>query len=89
MKDILYAAPEAFSRAPMVAILPVRGHVGRLDALTPSLYARYERVVNAQRSLAQQEDTGFSRRLAAEESMLRTVLEWLSVEPDRGGVVTE
>jgi len=80
MRRPLVTPPDAFSQSPLLALLPVRGRIGRLEALTSSLYARYEKVA-ALRSEVGTGDREAVRRLAAEESMLKQVLEWLAVKP--------
>ncbi len=66
---------------PLLALLPSYGKLSRLEALTSSLFARYENVVALQRGSSEIE-RDLSRRLSAEESMLRQVLDWLQVKPE-------
>lgn len=83
MKFTKFAPPEPFARSPLLVLLPIRGKVGRLESLTSSLYARYENIVQVKRAVEDGDDPKVGARIAAEESMLRIVLEWLQVEPDK------
>jgi hypothetical protein len=67
--------PEPFALSPLLALLPDVGDVGRLESLTPSLYARQEKV---EASRAESNDKELERRYAAEGAMLRQILEWLT-----------
>jgi hypothetical protein len=71
----IYSPPDSFSLAPFLALLPVCGDIGKLEELTSSLYARYEKVAN-------QEHAESGRARAAEAAMLKQVLDWLEVHPD-------
>lgn len=83
MKRSLSAPPDPFSLSPLLALLPVRGDVGKLDALTTSLFARYEKVSVLQRELQENaESPEVLRRTASEAAMLRQVLDWLAVKPN-------
>ena len=44
MKRLLFAAPEGFSFAPLIALLPTVGTQQELSQLKSSFYARYEKV---------------------------------------------
>ena len=82
MKKSLSSGPDPFSMSPLLALLPVRGDVGRLEALTSSLFARYEKVSALQREMQEHPETQeAARRTAAEAAMLRHVLDWLAVKP--------
>lgn len=81
MKRSRFGSPDVFSLNPLVALLPVVGKVGRLEPLTSSLYARYERVAMRRRELIEEEHTEEYRCCAVEEAMLKEVLEWLAVKP--------
>lgn len=81
MKKSLCSSPEPFSLSPLLALLPVRGQVGKLETLTSSLFARFEKVSALQRELDEQQSPGVGRRSAAEAAMLRHVLDWLAVKP--------
>lgn len=82
MRKFLCSPPDAFSLSPLLALLPVQGDVGRLEALTTSLFARYEKVTALQRELAGVSDSPeHMRQTAAEAAMLRQVLDWLAVKP--------
>lgn len=71
--------PEPFALSPLLALLPEVGDVGRLESLTPSLYARQEKVEAAKAESTEKES---ERRYASEAAMLRQILEWLT---DKGG----
>lgn len=85
MKSNRLSYPDSFSLSPLLCLLPNKGKVSRLDLYTPSLFARYEGVTAQYREMiasgAARED---AKALAAEEAMLRTVLEWLAVKPTSG-----
>lgn len=82
MKRSLYSPPDPFSLLPLLALLPAKGKVQRLDALRSSLFARYEKVAAMKRDNPGREQ---ARRIAAEEGMLKQVLDWLAVTPESGG----
>lgn len=77
MKRALFSPPDSFALSPLLAILPSVGSVGRLEPLTASLFARYEKVTALKKDLAGGRDTNNLNRLSAEEAMVKTVLEWL------------
>lgn len=74
MKRPLSSPPDPFSVHPLLAILPRRGSLSKLENFRSSLFARHERVV-AERSTAPVEEQ--RRRLQSEEAMLRVVLDWI------------
>jgi len=82
MKRPLYSSPEPFSLAPLLVLLPVRGKIGKLEALTSSLFARFEKVSALRREIGEDAEREVVRRLAAEEAMLKQVLDWLAVNPE-------
>lgn len=79
-----FSAPDSFSLFPMLALLPVRGSLKRLEQLTSSLYARYEKVTNLRKEIgvAGEVDREVDKRLVSEEAMLRQVLDWLELKPE-------
>ena len=77
----LYSPPDPFSVSPLVTLLPVKGKIAKLDALTSSLYARYEKVKLLQQD-APVSGQGGQKRYVAEASMLKQVLDWLSHQPE-------
>jgi len=85
MKRLLYSPPESFSLSPLLSILPVKGGVGELEKLTSSFYARYEKVTALKKNLGADEASETTRRVVAEEVMLKQILEWLSVSTESGG----
>lgn len=85
MKRSLFSPPDPFSLSPMVTLLPVQGSIEKLEALTSSLYARYEKVQALQKELHSSQVTpNLMRRHTAEVVMLSQVLDWLSVKPEHG-----
>lgn len=82
MKKSLIAPPESFSIAPLLALLPVRGKIGRLESFTSSLFARHEKVSALRSSLGHDVERETVKRLDAEEAMLKQVLDWLAVKPE-------
>lgn len=65
--------------SPFLALLPVRGKVSSLPALSNSLYARYEKVQTFLKDSDIRSDRQLARRFLAEEAMLRQVLDWLAI----------
>lgn len=53
--------------------------MARLEGLVSSLFARYESVESARENPVSVE---VAEQLAAESTMLRQILDWLSVQPD-------
>ena len=84
MKRSPFSAPDSFSLLPLLALLPVRGSLKRLELLTSSLYARYEKVTATRKELGVSGDSDRSvdKRLFAEEEMLRQTLDWLELKPE-------
>lgn len=81
MKRTKVSPPDTFSTAPMLAILPVKSQIGALEPLTSFFYARYEKVAAMRKELESQGDSEGLRRIAAEQGMLKEVLDWLEVTP--------
>lgn len=81
MKKSILTPPDDFSLSPLLSLLPVKGKVGRLEALTSSLFARYEKVMADLRENDSEKEGTKHRRLSAEGEMLKQVLEWLEVKP--------
>lgn len=89
--------PDWFSLSPLIAILPELATARDLERFNNALFARYERVRaqrqdargrpgrNANEAPAESNDSAreLQRRMAAEEQMLRQVLEWLGVRVTR------
>lgn len=78
MKRPLYSQPESFSLHPLLSFLPVKGDVSELRKMTASLYARYEKVAALKKGLGEDAVGEAYQRIAAEELMLRQILDWLS-----------
>lgn len=84
MKRTLYSRPEQFSLSPLLCLLPSVGKTTRLEGLTSSLYARYEKVMHLRRELANDhspESRAYDKKFNAEELMLKEVLDWLALKP--------
>lgn len=71
--------PDQFSMSPLLAILPDKGSLERLEGLTTSLYARYEKVSHLLRDIQESSAGDMRKRLVAEQVMLKLVLDWLEV----------
>lgn len=82
MKRSITGAPEPFALAPLLALLPVEGKLGKLESLTSSLYARYEKSQSVLRELGRGTNSAERQRYAAEEAMLKQVLDWLALTPE-------
>jgi len=82
MKKSLISPPDSFSIAPLLALLPVRGKIGKLESLTSSLFARFEKVSALRGNLGTDVERELVKRLDAEEAMLKQVLDWLAVNPE-------
>lgn len=81
MTDGKFSSPDYFASNPLLAILPVRGRLGKLEDYSASLFARYEKVSGLIKELSDSSDREAARRLYAEQGMLRQVLDWLSITP--------
>ena len=82
MKRGILTPPDAFSIVPLLTLLPVSGNISKLDSYSSALFARYDQVT-AQREAAQSTgDTELELRYAAEEGMLRQLLDWLAIKPE-------
>ena len=82
VKRLQYAPADPFTVSPLITLLPVCGSIDKLESLTSSLYARFEKVKALQ---ASGQGSGGQKRHVAEATMLRLVLEWLSMQPDTQG----
>jgi hypothetical protein len=83
MKRSVFAAPDDFSLSPLLSLLPTKGKVGKLEALTSSLFARYEKVLNELDHVEFEDEVDKQRnKLTIEAEMLKQVLEWLEVKPN-------
>lgn len=77
----VFSEPDAFSQAPLLALLPSRGDLKKLEAQHSALYARLEKVESLHKELSgSSNELGVSRRLLAEQLMLRQVLDWVSMK---------
>lgn len=85
MKKSLIAPPDSFALSPLLSLLPRFSGAARLEQLTSSLFARYEKVALLRRELTGSSD-GLAglKRCQAEEQMLKTILEWLEVDTAAG-----
>ena len=59
----------------------MRGKIGKLEGLTSSLYARFEKVNQLQSDMGASAALGGVKR-SAEAAMLKQVLDWLSLKPE-------
>ncbi len=84
MRKSVYSDPEPFSLSPLLSLLPVRGKVNRLPAFSTSLYARYENVKALLKNGESKTDLASYRKHAAEEAMLRQVLDWVALRSEAG-----
>jgi len=82
LKKSVYSRPDPFSLSPLLLLLPVKGKISKLEGLTSSLFARYEKVTTLQKDLENDVPEGNYRRTGAEQLMLKQVLDWLSIKPD-------
>ncbi len=83
MKRPLYSAPDSFSLSPLLSLLPSFDSIKRLDGLTSSLFARYEKVLALQREIGDSPELAQQlKRCQSELQMLKTILDWLEVSPD-------
>jgi hypothetical protein len=82
MKRTLLSAPDGLALLPSLALLAPRGSLNRLEQLTSSFYARFEKVTALSEEAAAVEDIDrdVARRLAAEQAMLQQVLDWLKLK---------
>ena len=80
MKRTLLDPPEPFVVAPALALVPSVGQVSKLAALQASLHARREKVSGLRKEMERQtsvRDREALKRMAAEDAMIGTVLDWL------------
>ena len=81
MRRSLYSNNDTFAQAPLLALLPNRGSAAGLEALSTSLFARYERVGVLKSQLGDDASREALRRVTAEEAMLKQVMDWLKLDP--------
>jgi hypothetical protein len=81
MQGKIGGPPDPFSLSPLLALLPERGKLSRLEALASSLFARHEKVETLRAESTQKD---LERRYAAEAAMLRQILDWLEVTRSGG-----
>jgi hypothetical protein len=81
MKDTShYGSPDDFTMAPLLSLLPTIGDVTKLEGVTSSLYARYEKISQI---LREAERAGQSpQKFVRELDLLKEVLAWLAVTPE-------
>ena len=72
------SVPDPFALGPLIALLPKRGDMRRLDARVQSIYARYEHIESLR---VEHKGDDIERRYSVEVTMLRNILDWLSVQP--------
>ena len=81
MSGSIGGPPDAFSLSPSLSLLPSCGSIVRLESLVSSFFARHEKVIALRDQASSKEE---ERRYAAEEAMLRQLLDWLAVKPGSG-----
>jgi len=79
MKRPIFAPPDSFSLSPLLALLPVRGELSKLEGLKASFFARYEKVTGLSSELDSEQNADLAARLNHERAMLKEVLTWLEV----------
>jgi len=82
LKKSVYSRPDPFSLSPLLLLLPVRGKISRLESLTSSLFARYEKVSSLHKDSDGDSAEANYKRTGAEQLMLKQVLDWLSIKPE-------
>ena len=82
MNDKLSSPIESFALSPLIAVLPSRGSLTRLDSLLSSLYARQEKVETMRGHALDKES---ERRLSVEGVMLHQILDWLAGRAEEEG----
>jgi hypothetical protein len=86
MKKAIFSRPDPYGLAPFTLLLPAGADISRLQGFTSSLFARYERVSALIKELESQnppeEGAIEAGKLAAEEAMLKQVLDYLSLSPE-------
>ncbi len=89
MPKPIFSTPEDFSISPLLQLLPVKSKVAKLETLNSSLYARYEKVsmqirdIDSAVSDARQTDNSEIKTMQAELLMLKQVLDWLDITPEK------
>lgn len=81
MKKSLFSQPDTFSISPLLALLPVMGNLQKLDQLSASLYARYEKVAALKKNV-DSNDLAY-KNFIAEQEMLKQVLDYLNIKPEQ------
>ena len=82
MSGIRSRVPDPFALGPLIALLPKQGELRRLEARVQSIYLRYEHVESLRE---QHKGDETERRYSVELTMLRNILDWLSVQPGGEG----
>jgi hypothetical protein len=82
MKRSFFELADPFVMAPALVLVPSVGQISRLAGLQASLHARAEKVAGLRSEFEKPgqvagRDREASRRLAAEDAMITTVLDWL------------
>ncbi len=78
----LFGQNDQFSSSPFLALLPRKASLARLQGLRASFFARLENVVSQKSADSYDFHSEESKRLIAEENMLREVLTWLEAQQD-------
>lgn len=74
--------PDPFALGPFIALLPKRGDLRRIEARVQSIYVRYENIESLR---VEHKGDETERRYSVEATMLRNILDWLSVQPGGEG----
>jgi len=74
---------DTFSTSPLFSLLPVKSQIGELQPLTSFFYARFEKASALRKELENQGDSEALRRVVLEQEMVKQVLDWLEVKPDK------
>lgn len=70
--------------APLLALLPAKSQVSKLEGLSSFFYARFERVNAILGEAAMRPDDPPPLALQAERAMLQQILDWLEITPAAG-----
>ena len=84
MKRPIFAPPDSFSLSPLLALLPVKGQISKLEGLKTSFFARFEKVRGLLHELDAASSADLYARLSHEQAMLKEVLTWLEVNLEGG-----
>lgn len=72
---------DAFSLSPLLSLLPVEGDIRELQQYSSALFARFEQVLELRKSAEETHRIDEAQTYKVEETMLRSILEWLAIKP--------